>query len=52
MKKGYLKDIQFFTQKDDTFVAMIVPFLQPWNVNEKEIIYKSNDHANQSKKIF
>ena len=47
MKEGYLKDIPFFTVKDDSFVAMIVPFLLPWNIHEKETVYKVNDHPNQ-----
>jgi len=49
MKAGFLKDIPFFTLKDDSFVAMIVPFLLPWTVNEKETIYKFKEHPNQSK---
>lgn len=48
MKAGYLKDISFFTSRDDSFVAVIVPFLQPWNVHEKETVYKLRDHPNQS----
>ncbi len=52
MKEGYLRDIPFFTLKDDSFVAVIVPFLQPWNVHEKETIYKVRDHPNQSKSLY
>lgn len=52
MKNNYLKDISFFSNKDDNFVALVVPFLLPWNVHEKETIYKINDHPNQSKIIL
>ena len=44
MREGFLKDIHFFSKKDDSFVAMIVPFLQPVKYEEKDIIYKKNDH--------
>ena len=49
MRIGFLKDIAFFTNKDDAFIAMIVPFLTPQNLNEKEIVYKSGDHPHASK---
>lgn len=48
MKEGYLKDIPFFTRKDDSFVALVVPYLLPWKIQEKELIYKIGDHPNQS----
>ena len=49
MREGFLKDITFFSNKDDAFVAMIVPFLQPLNFQEREPIYKKHDHPNASK---
>lgn len=52
MKENYLKDITFFTSRDESFVAMIVPFLLPWNVHEKDTIYMVSDHPNQSKVLF
>lgn len=47
MKSGYLKNISFFTSRDDSFVAMMIPFLLPWNIQEKEKVYMVNDHPNQ-----
>jgi hypothetical protein len=48
MREGFLKDITFFSNKDDAFVAMIVPFLQPLNFQEREPIYKKHDHPSAS----
>lgn len=52
MREGFLKDIAFFTSKDDAFVAMIVPFLLPLSFQEKETVYKKGDHPNASKNIL
>ncbi len=53
MKEGFLKDFPFFNKKDDSFVSMIVPFLQPMTFVEKEAIYRINDYPNNSKqRIF
>lgn len=52
MKEGYLKNIPFFTSKDDSFVAMIVPYLMPWKISEKEKVYIQNDHPNQSNPVL
>jgi hypothetical protein len=48
MRNGFLKDILFFTPKYDSFIAMIVPFLLPLNFQNKEPIYKKNDHPTAS----
>ena len=48
MRIGFLKDIAFFTNKDDAFIATIVPFLTPQNINEKEFVFKSGDHPHAS----
>ena len=48
LSECFKKDINFFHDKDDAFVAMIVPFLQPLNFQEREPIYKKHDHPNAS----
>ncbi len=52
MREGTLKDLQFFNNKDDSFVAMIVPFFQPLHYGMKEIIYKVHEYPTSSKNIF
>jgi CRP-like cAMP-binding protein len=52
MRNGFLKDILFFTPKYDSFIAMIVPFLLPLNFQNKEPIYKKNDHPTASNFLF
>lgn len=51
MKEGYLRNISFFNSKEDSFVAMIIPFLLPWKIGLNETIYKFNDHPNQGNAI-
>jgi hyperpolarization activated cyclic nucleotide-gated potassium channel 1 len=48
MRVGFLKDVAFFNNKDDAFIAMIVPFLSPQVNQERDIIYKAGDHPHSS----
>jgi hypothetical protein len=49
MRVGFLKELPFFSTKEDAFIAMIVSFLLPINFQEKDVIYKKNDGATMSK---
>ena len=44
MKEGYLKNIQFFAKKEDSFISMIVPHLMTISFQPKEFIYKHGDN--------
>jgi hypothetical protein len=48
MYGGVIKKINFFTDKDSTFIALVVPMLQPLKSQPTEIIFKKNDHPNSS----
>jgi hypothetical protein len=52
MRVGFLKELPFFSTKEDAFIAMIVSFLVPLNFQERDIVYKKNDNASMSKYIF
>jgi hypothetical protein len=49
MKEGYLKNIHFFSKKEDGFISMIVPHLMSISFQPKEYIYKKGDNPTQSK---
>ena len=49
MYNGVILQIGFFRDKDDTFIARVVPVLQPLYVKQKEFVYKKNDYAMASK---
>ena len=48
MYDGVIENIQFFKDKDSTFIALIVPMLQALKTNPHEYIYKKGDHPNAS----
>jgi hypothetical protein len=48
MRVGFLKDIPFFSTKEDAFVATLVSFLSPLSFQEKDVVYKKNDNAMMS----
>lgn len=49
MKEGYLKNIYFFSKKEDGFISMIVPHLMSISFQPKEYIYKKGDNPTLSK---
>ena len=44
MYDGVINRLHFFNEKDSTFVALVVPLLQPLKTSPKEIVYRKHDH--------
>ena len=48
MYDGVIENIQFFKDKDATFIALVIPMLQALKINPHEFIYRQGDHPNAS----
>ncbi len=48
MYGGVISKIGFFKDKDSTFIALVVPLLQPLLVGAREIVYSRGDRATAS----
>jgi len=48
MHKDLLKNIQFFKNRSDKFLAIIGPMLKPLSVGINEYIFTEGEHANES----
>eukprot|EP01022_Parablepharisma_sp_SALTPOND_P031961 TRINITY_DN821_c0_g1_i1.p6 TRINITY_DN821_c0_g1~~TRINITY_DN821_c0_g1_i1.p6 ORF type:complete len:323 (-),score=56.12 TRINITY_DN821_c0_g1_i1:4231-5199(-) len=44
MYDGVINKIHFFNEKDSTFIAFVVPLLQPLKTTPREILFRKNDH--------
>lgn len=47
MHQGAIKSLPFFTEKDQVFVASVVPFLQHLFQKRREIIYNEGEYADE-----
>jgi hypothetical protein len=48
MHKGAINCIRFFKDKDSTFIALVVPLLQPYKVSMKDHVYSKDDQPTAS----
>ena len=48
MHNGIISTIPFFASKDTTFITQMVQFLKPLKLNNREYIYRKNDHPYES----
>lgn len=47
MHQGAVQHIQFFTERNEVFIAITVPFLLPVYVEEDEFVYRRREHASE-----
>ena len=47
MHQGAIQRIQFFTERNEVFIAATVPFLMPLYVEDGEFVYRRREHANE-----
>ena len=45
MHEGIVKRINFFQGKDQAFIGLLVPLLQPCNAKQDELVYSKDMHA-------
>jgi CRP-like cAMP-binding protein len=45
MHEGIVKKINFFDDKDQTFIGVIVPLLQPCKAKKDDIVYQKGSHS-------